>query len=269
MKRATLIVNPGAPHQVISGGALAVGLARHGIETTLTSETRPRLDRCDMVVRWGVRDRGLIASARGCGCEVAILELGYIDRTEWFSLSLGGGLNGRARFAPPGDHGERFAACFGHRLRPWLADPGRDGHALIAGQVPGDNSLRGLDADWHYREAARSARALGLQPVFRPHPVGSGRAPDGVRVLDGELADAILGAAVVITINSNVGVDAMLAGVPVVALDRGSMVWGVAAPEVEVQAEPDRESWAAALAWKQYTAAELESGLAWDHLKGA
>jgi hypothetical protein len=56
-----------------------------------------------------------------------------------------------------------------------------------------------------------------------------GKAKDvpGAPILDGELADALSGAAVVVTYNSNTGVDALLAGKSVTAADKGSMIWGV------------------------------------------
>jgi len=75
----------------------------------------------------------------------------------------------------------------------------------------------------------------------------------------GPLAKALAGAAVVITWNSNTAVDAILAGKNTTAADKGSMAWEVS----------DREAWAHALAWRQFSQDELTSGFAWEHLRKA
>lgn len=219
----------------------------------------------DLLVTWGVRWQAEIRSQLERGGEVCVLECGYIgNRLEWCSASLGGGLNGRGRFPKPGDGGQRFNSM--GRLAPW-----RYGgeYALICGQVPGDMSVAGVCLPKVYRKAAEECAALGFKPVFRPHPKGPMPPPPGVEVIEGTLDEALSGAAFVVTFNSNAGVDAALAGVPVVALDRGSMAWDVASPQVAPPWRPDRAAWATALAWKQWTLAEFKSGMAWEYLRGA
>ena len=262
--KATVFVNRSGPHQILWGGAFSQGLVKHGIYSEIV-ERGQHDNGADIVAMWSVRNRPAIELARQRGAAVVILEAGYIERTKYTSLSLGGGLNGRGRFVPAADNGERFNRLWSHHLKPWKS--GND-YALICGQVPGDMAVEGVDLVRVYTDAASECRALGFEPVFRPHPKGGMNLP-GVRSLDGTLQEAFDGAAFAITWNSNSGVDAALAGVPVVALDEGSMVWEIAAHEVCKPSAPDRSQWAADIAWKQWAVDEMASGLAWDHLKEA
>ena len=81
---------------------------------------------------------------------------------------------------------------------------------------------------------------------------------------------AISKAKVVVTINSNAGVDAALAGKPVIALDQGSMVWDISAHDFKNINSPklnDRAQWCNDIAYAQWHPSELKSGEAWEHLK--
>ena len=82
---------------------------------------------------------------------------------------------------------------------------------------------------------------------------------------------AISKAKVVVTINSNAGVDAALAGKPVISLDRGSMVWDISEHDFKNINNPkfnNRTQWCNDIAYAQWHPSELESGEAWNHLKG-
>ena len=84
-------------------------------------------------------------------------------------------------------------------------------------------------------------------------------------VIGGTLTEAIGNAAWVVTYNSNSAVDAVLAGVPSVSCDVGSMAWDVTGHDVAVKPpSPDRKEWAAKMAWAQWTDDEIESGRAWE-----
>jgi hypothetical protein len=232
-------------HQGIHGEALRAGLARHGIKRD------PHF-----VAVWGWRTG---QAYRAAGREVLVLERGYLgDRFAWTSIGWNG-LNGRAEFPQyPDDSGARFRAL-GVPLQPLR--PAGD-YALIVGQVPGDAALQGRDLrGWYAQQAARD---WGVPCRFRPHPLGAKRGPvpvvPGAARLDGPLDDALARAAIVVTFNSNVGVDAMVAGKPVTCDDAGSMIYGVA--------PPDREAWAHRLAWRQWSLDEIRSGVALEGVVG-
>lgn len=253
MTSAHIVVNRRftATHQHTIGGAFAAGLRRHGL--TVTSGTLPRP--ADILVLWGVRRSELIRSQKAAGGEVVILERGYLgDRFAWTSVSFGGGLNGRGIFRGPFDDGSRWEAHFAHLMQPWQR---REGPVVVMGQVPTDNAVRHIDFNRWARRTLDHFRASGRQAYIRPHPqVAKGGRP---------LADVLAEAAMVVTYNSNSGVDAVLAGVPTIAMDPGSMAWDVTGHDLsEVAPTPDRTAWAHRLAWCQWRMDEIASGACWE-----
>lgn len=243
---------------------------------------------CDVMVIFGLVKKvyqpshakgELIRRHRG---PVVVVERGFVGRgpalpgpdiyaggTYW-SVGLGG-INGRADFRNDGSPADRWARL-GVEMKPWRLQGG-DG-ALIVGQVPWDVSVQDSDHIGWVKAQVNDARRHGLAVRFRPHPYAVKRGVNyGVdcevsRVgLDEDLARASL----VVTQNSNVGVDAAIAGVPVVATDQGSMAWPVAAHSItEAVADdhwwPCRLQWAYDLAYAQWTIEEMRDGSTWRHL---
>jgi hypothetical protein len=257
--KVVIVANPGAQHQQRHAAAMAEGLKRHGIDATI--QRSPLMAGARVAVCWGWR---MGQQLRRAGRDVLVMERGYLgDRFSWTSLGWNG-LNGRAKFVTPDDGGERFRRHFA--LKPW-----RTGgeYALIAGQVPGDMSLSGRDLAPWYAEAAQQARAYGLPVRFRQHPEAErlghrANSVPGASAAAGSLADALAAAAVLITFNSNTSVDAVVAGVPTVTADQGAMAWRVSGHTVGDRATPDREAWAARLAWCQWSMDEIRDGRAWE-----
>jgi hypothetical protein len=84
---------------------------------------------------------------------------------------------------------------------------------------------------------------------------------DVQRSLEADLS----GAAIVVTWNSNSGLDAVINGVPTVTMDKGAMAWDVTGHSLgEVPPTPDRTAWCHALAWKQWSKGEMVSGECWE-----
>lgn len=189
---------------------------------------------------------------RDAGHEVLVMERGYIgDRFTWTSLAWNG-LNNRGTVYTP-DDSSRLHKFHAEHLKP-LNEPGE--YVLIAGQVPGDMSLQGTNLRPWYE--AQAAKDWGMPVKFRPHPLAHKRGPvfpvRSAQTLKGSLADALDNAALVVTYNSNTGVDAVLAGKRATAEDPGSMIWGMT----------DRQKWAEQLAWRQWTLDEIRDGSAWE-----
>ena len=108
---------------------------------------------------------------------------------------------------------------------------------------------------------------LGYEPVFRPHP----RYPQQFvkfNRLNGSLSEALGLAKMVVTYNSNSGVDAVLAGVPTVTYDEGAMAWDVTSHNVGYLVTPERNEWCYRMAYTQWSPEEISNGEAWEHLKG-
>lgn len=243
--------------------AAAAGFRRHGFDPQLVPVGQPAP--CDLAVCWGVKKLPEMASGR----RALILERGYLgDRLNtWTSVGFDG-LNGRADFRNAGADSSRWDRHFAATMKPWL-EPSSGDYVLVLGQVAGDASLRGLDVDRWAAQTMLQLRSRGIPALFRPHP----QAAVGARVVnlpraEGDLAAVLDRAMWAVTYNSNSGVDAVMAGIPTVAIDAGSMAWPVTGrvPYLEPPT-PDRARWGAELAWTQWTLAEIKNGDAWDHLR--
>lgn len=146
-----------------------------------------------------------------------------------------------------------------------------DGPALILGQVPGDAShgLSGPALATAYAVLADQLRAAGVDRVaFRPHPLGWQMGPKGCEQWEPgaePLAAAIDKARFVVALNSNAGLDAILAGVPAITLlpsHYGPLAWRWPInPQAVEPVHPDAvEAHCIQLAWAQWTLAEMRSG---------
>ena len=236
------------------------GLLRHGIRAGV--ENARAIMSADLAVMWSYRWKNIMLGQRSVGADYLIQELGYIERTRYRSFSFNG-LHGEAEFVPAPD-GERFERLFARHMRPWRKSRGK--HWLIAGQVPGDAALRGLNAAaWAVRVARELAAATeGAEIYYRPHPVGG--APVELPIMPGELEEAMAEAIAVVTYTSNAAVDAVFAGIPAVTAHPGSPAYPVAAHDYRAL-RPCRRKWAHDLSYRQWTPDEIRAGEAWEHLK--
>lgn len=273
IERLTIFTNR-QDYQESHAGALQAGLAAHGIKTSVVRTAfPPGRVRDRHVACWGWRPGRMLQKM---GHDVLVMERGYISapgdperrRFDWTSLGWNG-LNGRAKRYTTETNPERFARNFGGLMQPWKS--GGD-YVLLIGQVPGDASLGGMDLGRWYEETAQAAhKAYGLPVRFRAHPVaikrGHRRTLRYAKALEVPAAAAFAGAAVVVTFNSNTAVESVLAGVPTVTLDMGSMARDVTAHKIGDITRPDRSEWAARLAWCQFELAEIRSGFAWEHVR--
>lgn len=217
------------------------------------------------------------------GVRLLLLELGYIDRHNWYSLQFDGIC--RTGLAPiPDDRGDRWKRVFDGHIKPWRDRP--DGDIVIVGQIETDANVQGHDIVQFYWDAAEKLRPFG-RVVFRPHPsprFRMPRLPDWLpiagpgftmkRFAEGagvrrDLIDSFLDQArAVVTLSSNTAVEAVFAGVPTIAMSPRSMAWDVTSHTLDRLPEPvDRQDWFERLAWKQWTFEEIEDGTAWDTIK--
>lgn len=258
--KAVVVASNRTSHQQQWGEAFATGLRRHGIDAEVSISPDP----ADLQVFWGVRSAKAIAAQKSSEREICILERGYVwDRFSYTSVSFGGGLNGRGQFRGDLRDPSRWNKHFAHLMQPWRD---REGYALIVGQVPADMSLAGLRPRSIWAAVADQLRDLGYHVRFRPHPQAQGIEIHGTDNIGGTLQEAFDGASLVVGINSNATLDAVLAGIPTVTLDDRAMAWPVTGHDVSERIMPDRTAWATALAWKQWTMSEMESGECWAHV---
>jgi hypothetical protein len=248
----TVISSPRAQHQISHQTAMGHGLNALGVDVVYSHHHA----HTEHVAVWGWR-RGQML--RDQGHQVLVMERGYLgDRFAWTSLGWNG-LNGHAVF-PQNDDPSRFAKHFS--LKPWQ-EHGQ--YVLLCGQVPGDASLKGKDMmPWYSDVAMKAANAYEMPVMFRPHPMaiykGFKQTPKFCEVIHGTLEGNLANAAVCIAYNSNTSVDAVIAGVPALTFDHGSMAWEVSAHRIGELHKPHREAWAHRLAWKQWSLAEIQTG---------
>jgi len=247
--------------------AFGRGLTRHGQDFSRQVGGAP--PDADLVVFWGHRKLMVINKQRAAGHDYLVMERGYVGaRFEYTSLGFNG-LNGRADFLNDTVPDDRLY-LFINLMRRWRGLKGR--YWAIMGQVAGDASLAGCDIYNWYQDIIADIKGRSTQPiVFRPHPLSRQySSPMGSSLRTGRLSDILADAKAVITYNSNSGVDAILAGVPTMAQDRGSMAYAVACHKFEDLAdtgEPDRKTWLQRLSYCQWSSAEIADGIAWQHLK--
>ncbi len=264
--RVVIHINPAMDHHVTWGIAFAEGQRVHGINASIESNYDP-ID-CDLAVFWGhgEKQKAIGRIQREQGLHYLVMERGYFaDRYKYASLGYDG-LNGRADFCNTNSPPDRWEP-HKHLMKLW--NPGKD-YVLLIGQHPGDSSCSHVNIQQWYVESIMKARAIqDLPVVFRHHPeYETPSIPCGVDVVNGNLQNCLNKAACVITFSSTVGIDALLAGIPVVAIDPISMAWPLAGHSVkEVPSMPDRQQWTYDLAYTQWTEKEIRSGAAWAHLR--
>jgi len=265
------------PHAGKAIQALLDGFKRHGVKAEWMYQGYYKPS--DLAVIWGVRFPNIIQGQKEHSGDYLVLERGYFkDRMNYFSLGYNG-LNGRAEFHAENSPPDRWEK-HGVEVKPWKTD-GK--YILLMGQVSGDQSLQGINLRIWYQEVIDKVKTLTDMPIFfRPHPLARQQeiGLDCDRYERGPLIESLQDAYLVITFNSNTGVDAVLNGIPAIAMDRGSMAWDMAQhgiirdrpdrTEWSYNLEritPDRTQWLYDLGYKQWLPEEIASGEAWAHLK--
>lgn len=209
-----------------------------------------------------------------------------LNESSQFRVGVNGAFCDTADFNNSGSPSTRWNQLAG-QLKLRVAPYRRHGeHILVLGQVPADASLRGTDIFAWMRATVAELRRHSDRPiVVRPHPASGRhdleafsralRASDGV-TLDhppkGTLDRALRGCWVVVAYSSSGTVDALLGGVPAIAMNPANIAWPVTDHHLEAVNRPtlhDRTAWLHDLAYTQWSADEMRSGRVWRHLRPA
>ena len=159
------------------------------------------------------------------------------------------------------------------QLAPWRIS---GGPVVIAGQLPGDFSLDGVDVtEWTLDVASYLERTSDRPVVIRPHP-GDVRTDWrqiagalNVEVSQEALAADLARAGTWVSFTSGSAVDAVLAGVPSICLARANLSWDVSAHSLRALDLPwtgDRTAWLARITYSQWSRTEIRDGACWRHL---
>lgn len=162
---------------------------------------------------------------------------------------------------------DRFRS-FNLTMRPWRKS-GR--HILVAGMSAKAAAEEGYQPHQWERDTIAALRQLTDRPIiYRPKPnwTGAKPLPGSEFGRDQPLADALTNCHAVVTRHSNVGVDAILRGIPCIASHGvASAMGGWNLDQIEDPPMPDgREQWAADIAWTQWSLDEMREGAAYRYL---
>lgn len=152
----------------------------------------------------------------------------------------------RGNHCVPKKRGNRWESI-GLEVLPWATSGHR---VLLCGQTE-TYSPYFLDVkDWY-----KTVRATH----FRCHPAGDN--PTNLPCMK-DWADV----GRVVTLNSSIGVESVLTGIPTVTMDEGAMAWDVSSHSASKSITPDRRRWLHWLAWTQWNHDEIEAGKPIKHL---
>ena len=256
---------------------------------------------CDVAVffgSWKAREKGThqtrTSVAVNAKCFVCI-ETPLLNRVtdrenQYWRVGVNGFLNLDAEWPTlKTDAANQRLAEFGIDWAGWNSNS--DGHVLIALQLPGDASLRGIDInDWAYKTILDIRTHTDRFIVVRNHPLASQRAfgdheelarklllagVQNIKFSDGQIvpwSQDLQNAYCTVTYTSGLAIDSVLSGIPTIACDAGNFAWGISSRLVRninnVKMAPDEEvqQWLRNLAGCQWSDDEMRNGTAWSHL---
>lgn len=267
-------LNPGATHQFEHAAAFKQGMKKHGV--IARDGHHDTFAGAEVSVIWSWKQPKLIEAAQQAGKHILVMERGFLpNRMDWCSLSIDG-MNGLGT-APSAPSSDRWDKHFSHLLKPWK-EGNTPNDALIIGQVPGDPTLYGTDMFQWVDEMIAELAAHGYGSIFRCHPyvqnkINRGELPawnpkPPVLYSTATLEEDFARTSLVVTFSSNTGVEAILNGIPTMALHPGSMVYNLSSQDfTNPQTRPDRASWCNDMGYRQWTMDELSNGTAWDFVR--
>lgn len=269
--RISCYANPSASHQFGTAKKFISGLKQHGDTGTVSHPCSPDF-KSNLILAWGLRNCKRVRGTSNK--DFLVMERAYLgDRFDWISLGYND-LNNRAEFHNENMPCDRWDKYWKNSMRDWKLE---GDHILLTLQVKGDNSLNHVTVN--YQKIINDIRKHTDRPILiRDHPHrkntwGSALRGKNVKYDDCSIPveKAVRDARVVVTINSNSGVDAVMQGTPVINFDHGSMAWDIATQgdlsKIENPDMPDRTQWGYNIAYTQWLPSEIESGEAWAHLK--
>ncbi len=250
--------------------AMAAGASASGLAVT----TVPNFDSpaADIGVGYGWGHPGLFEAYRTAGGHYAYLDLGWWGRKPKHDV-LGGfhKISVDAREPTAYFRGnfatDRFA-IHGLTAAPWRAS---GGHVLLAGMSAKSAKTRGFRPQEWEMAAIEQIRAVTDRPiVYRPKPSWAEATPIPGTIFSypaTPVETALADCWALVTLHSNVAVDALLAGVPVNVAEGVAAEFSTPLAQIESPLMPDgREQLMADIGWQQWLPAEMASGACWRHL---
>lgn len=247
--------------------AFAQGLTIHGQNYDIKPHTE--YYDADLHVFWSMHHKNIIDECRKRDKPFICLERGYIDRMNFSSINLNG-LNGLSELCLR-DYQNNIDRINKHK---WYIKPRiKEGNLfVVAGQVPHDYSLLGIDTHkWAY-DSLRELDSMGFDVVYKPHPLDNTSYLQSQYLFNinnefeffysqDEIKQNIYA---VLTYSSNYAVDSWMNGIRALSQSPISMIhkW-----QTDDGKSYNSKSWLCDLSFRQYNIEEMQKGEAWQIVK--
>ena len=270
-----VIIKPFNDHQRKYTDLAIKGLINQGLKYigTFTMNTAMPLPKADFYITWSLKlhqkNTHWEALAKS-GKPIMVLERGFLGNRENWLMVGWNGINNRADYCNKSITNNSRFSQFQHLMKPW--NPVKNNIVLITGQLPWDTTVSNVNIHEWYDKTIKELINKGKQVWYRPHPLLD-RQPYHNNLIakyitQEPLETTLEHVSACVTYSSNSGVSAMLQGIPATCADEYSMIWNIARHDLEdLNYQPDREQWAAQLAYCQWNLKEIENGDFWTTLK--
>lgn len=249
------------------GEAFIEGVNRSGDRGVMAAKNASRVPDADVVVVFGVKCRKVWHAARALGRRTVFVDRGYLRSPHQFRVAVDD--HNPTAWLEVANCSPDRARAVGFRLEPWRR--GGD-YVLLAGSSAKYHLWHDLPHPTEYAQAiADQLRAMGLSVLYRPKPGWDGKRPiRGAAYQRGRqgILDPLRSANCLITHGSNACIEALLAGVPCVALGN-AVVRPISSTSLADAVNPrranDADRWRLLcnLAWTQFSPREMAGGMAW------
>lgn len=259
-------IEPTLKHHAKYLKPLAKAMAKKGHDVAVRMNFVP--GGCDLAVFWGhgKRTENLRARQIAAGKDYLVAEAAVFgEQLDMISLGFNG-CRGEAEYEIGPDPDGRLK-MLGVEAALWIGGDKKlfkKRVVFVVGQMESDSTVAGVNQQRFLHDAIVAG---GNKTIFRQHPKGGVVPRIKCKMHDGDFDDMIKRASCVVTISSTSAVGAVLAGVPVIALDPRSMAYDVAGhslDDIKNPPMPDRDEWMKKLAYVQWAPDELADGSALD-----
>lgn len=211
-----------------------------------------------------------------------------ILQDSWYRIGVNGFLADTGRFFRQNknysaDRWNKIKHQLGVELKPWI-DSQEGNYIVVALQLPGDASLRGIDITKWAAETVQTLRSYTSRPIivrtpqldreFDKENILNITRIEGVSLVRGtreNLFTMIDNAYATVTYSSGFGVDSVIRGIPTIAMDPGNFAYSLGNNKLSqinnLVRSSDREQWLYNLSWAQWSQEEIKSGEAWNHIR--
>lgn len=254
--------------------AMAAGIKRNGDEAVLRSDSDYNMQGFDACVLWGfvTSCQNVIKHAVASGIPFVFLDMGYWRRDKGYYKVSVNDRHPMRYFMSLGQTPGRFNSL-GIPLKPRQSG----GDAILLAGMSGKAAWSwGLGPEAYERETIGRIRKYSKRRIiYRPKPSWSEARPIPGTIFEknAPLEEVLKQTHCVVAHHSNVGCDALVAGIPSITKIGAASVLGpydlATIEHPRFPTDDERLKWAANLAYCQWSIDEMSSGACWGFLKSA